>query len=271
MLKKSRKMTITTLTTLFCAVTLISGCKTTKGIGQKDLNEQTVLAIAWYQKSGEAKALCYQAYRNARMVLDRILNEETEGEKPALCLDLDETVLDNSPYQARLIGTDQGYNSKTWNAWCNEAKAEAVPGAIEFLKYADAKGVALFYVSNRNAAVQKATMKNMKQLGAPQVTSDNMMLKTDTSNKEPRREKIRENHRIVMLIGDNLNDFDNMFRKKKLGPRNNAVDTVKDRFGERFIILPNPLYGDFEGALYDYNWGAKPAAKSRMRKAALDR
>ena len=104
------------------------------------------------------------------------------------------------------IGKNFGYPTG-WAEWINEAKAEALPGAVEFLNYVVEKGADVFYVSNRKAKLKEATMKNLKALGFPQVVDMHMLLREDTSDKEPRRQKVRENHRIVLLIGDNLNDL----------------------------------------------------------------
>ena len=112
-------------------------------------------------------------------------------------------------------------------------------------------------------------MKNLKALGFPQVREDHVLLKTVDSDKEPRRRRVREGHRIVLLIGDNLNDFDSIFMNKGVDDRFSAVDELKDRFGRLFIVLPNPMYGAWEGAVYNYNWRMPPKRKIEARKAHL--
>ena len=118
-------------------------------------------------------------------------------------------------------------------------------------------------------AFKEATMMNLKALGFPQVVGTHLLLREETSDKEPRRQKVRENHRIVLLIGDNLNDFDSIFRKKGIDERLAAVDTVREEFGRKFIVLPNPMYGEWEGAVYNYNWKMSPKEKSEVRKSSL--
>lgn len=238
------------------------------GFSQKDLNVQSILALNWYQTSAEVRALYYQAFNMARLALDK----NTQGvDKPAVVVDIDETILDNSPYQARLIGKNEGYNTKSWNAWCTEADAKAVPGALSFLKYADKKGVTIFYLSNRSEDVREATIKNLKKLGFPQVRDEQVLLKTETSNKDARRARVKENYKIVLLAGDNLNDFNNLTADKSIEERIAATDRMKDKFGTQFIVLPNPTYGEWEGAIYNYKWGKSPAEKNEARRESLVR
>jgi 5'-nucleotidase (lipoprotein e(P4) family) len=235
----------------------------------QDLNEQLVMGTVWYQKSAEMRAISYQAFNMARLVFDMDLEEVASAQKRAVVVDIDETVLDNSPYEAGIVGKDSGYPTG-WAEWIDAAEAEPLPGAVEFCNYVVEKGADVFYLSNRKAeSEQEATMKNLKAWGFPQVIDTHMLLKEDTSDKEPRRLQVRAGHRIVLMIGDNLNDFDNIFRKKGVDERLAAVDTVKDDFGTKFIVLPNPMYGDWEGAVYDYNWKMSPKEKSDTRKSSL--
>jgi len=234
----------------------------------QDLNEQLVMGTLWYQRSAEMRAISYQAFNMAKLVFDMDLQKGDSGKKRAVVVDVDETVLDNSPYEAGIVGKDTGY-PKGWLEWCNHAKAEPLPGAVEFLNYVVQKGGDVFYVSNRKVKVKEGTMKNLKAKGFPQVDDAHVLLREKTSDKEPRRQIVRENNRIVLLMGDNLNDFDNIFRNKGLKDRNAAVDQVKEKFGAMFIVLPNPMYGDWEGGVYDGNWKLSPKEKSEARKSHL--
>ncbi|WP_129409588.1 5'-nucleotidase, lipoprotein e(P4) family [Marinitoga lauensis] len=235
---------------------------------QRDLNEQMVLAMDWYQTSGEMKALAYQAFNVAKMVFDNDLANNNDPTKRAIIVDIDETILNNSPYDAGHIDTNHAYPTG-WNDWCNAAQAKALPGAVEFLNYVVEKGADVYYISNRKVAVKEGTMKNLKALGFPQVTDDHVLLRTDTSDKEPRRKMVEKDHRIVLLMGDNLNDFTSVFRHKGLNERNALVDQFKNEYGVKFILLPNPIYGDWEGAIYNGNWGLSPEEKSKARKSVI--
>ena len=102
------------------------------------------------------------------MNLDDILFFEKKYKKPlAIIADVDETVLDNSPYDGKLILNNTTYNRESWVEWGNLEIAEAIPGALEFLKYASEKNVEIFYISNRYSEQLDATVNNLKKLGFP--------------------------------------------------------------------------------------------------------
>ncbi|MBB6063053.1 5'-nucleotidase (lipoprotein e(P4) family) [Thermosipho japonicus] len=236
---------------------------------QKDLNEQLVMAALWYQNAGEARAIAYQAYNFAKILYDMDLKEESTL-KRAVIVDVDETVLDNSPYDAGTIDTNNAYPIG-WNEWCEAKLATPIPGALEFLNYVAKNNGEVFYITNRSDSLKKATIENLKNLGFPFADEKHVLTKSTTSDKEPRRKMVAENYRIVLLIGDNLNDFSSVFRHKTTSERNELVDEMKDKWGTKFIILPNPIYGDWEGAVYNYNWGMSPEEKSKVRKENLIR
>ena len=215
-------------------------------------NEHQVGGILWTQTSGERVALSYQAFALARMSLDRDLRVNRRNRiKRAVIVDVDETVLDNSPYQAMLVKTRRSYESKTWNEWCQKTEAAAIPGAVEFLRYANSRGVRVFYISNRRESEKQCTAQNLKKVGFPDVSDQTVLVRTDASSKEPRRQAIAAKHRVVLLIGDNLNDFAEIFEKSKtIDSRLAATDQNKSNFGTRFIVLPNVMYGAWEEAIY---------------------
>jgi len=237
----------------------------------RDLNEQLVLATVWMQASAEYRALCYQAFNLARMNLDAFLSTHKGGKPVAVIVDADETVIDNSAYEAFLIGQDFGYSSKTWTPWMAAAEATATPGALAFLKYAESKNVEIFYLTNRKIVGYEGTEKNLKALGFPYVDKKHMLLRTGSSDKQERRDMVEKDYAVAFLMGDNLNDFLSVFRKKSVDERFAETDKIKDSWGKKFIVLPNPTYGDWEGAVYKGNWGASPAEKDKMRKDYLKR
>jgi 5'-nucleotidase (lipoprotein e(P4) family) len=230
-------------------------------------------AILWTQTSGEVRALAYQAFNLARMMLDRDLQSNRRSRmRRAVVVDADETVLDNSRYQATLQKNRQNYDSRTWTEWVKRVEAEAVPGAVEFLRYAASRGVRVFYITNRNLVERDATAENLKKLGFPDVSDQTLLVRTDakTSSKEPRRKAVSSKYRIVLLMGDNLNDFAEVFEQSKtIADRLAAVERNKTEFGKRFIVLPNAMYGDWESAIYDYNFKLTDEEKAAKRKSHL--
>jgi 5'-nucleotidase (lipoprotein e(P4) family) len=238
---------------------------------QKDLNEQLVLATLWIQTSAEFRALCYQTYNLAKMNLDLALSSGKSAKKLAIIVDADETIIDNSDYEAFLIGKDFGYSSNTWNKWMDAAEAQAVPGAVDFLNYAVNKGVEVFYITNRRIVGFEGTKKNLIQLGFPNVDEKHLLLRTDTGNKQPRRDIVEKDYDVVLLIGDNLNDFLNVFARKSIEERFAETDNLKKLWGTKFIIMPNPMYGEWEGAVYNYNYRVFAEEKNEKRKENLRR
>ena len=242
-----------------------------------DLDYQTA-AVLYMQKSAEYRALTYQAFNIARLRLDEDFEKKNlkklpkaERKRPrAIIVDIDETVLDNSPSQARGITTNTPYNSKDWYAWTNMRKAKPVPGAVEFLNYAVSKGVKVFYISNRDEQNEKqATLENLKSVGFQDVSVDNVFLRTTESGKDARRAIVSAKYRIVMLMGDNLDDFTSAFERKSVTDRFAEVDKVRDVWGSKFIVLPNAMYGTWENAIYEYQ-RLTEAQKAAKRAAALE-
>jgi 5'-nucleotidase (lipoprotein e(P4) family) len=230
--------------------------------------EHTVSALVWFQNSAEMRALYYQAYALAKLRLDEYLSSPRKAKPPAVIVDIDETIIDNGPHQAKLIQTNTVFPSY-WSEWLDSAKAEALPGAVEFLSYAASKGVDVFYVSNHTQKELSVTLKNLRLRGFPQATEDHCLLMEKESTKEPRRLRIAETREIVLLCGDNLNDFSFVFERKSVADRFRATDSLKAEFGRRFIVLPNPLYGEWENAVYGYRRGLTDAQKDSLRKASL--
>ncbi|WDV46660.1 5'-nucleotidase, lipoprotein e(P4) family [Clostridiaceae bacterium M8S5] len=241
----------------------------------KDLNEQLVMATLWMQKSSEFRALSYQAFNMAKLTIDNKLSNATKSpkyaKKQAIVVDADETVIDNTPYQAYLIGNNFGYSSSTWNKWVDAQKAQAMPGAKEFLSYCKEKGVEVFYITNRKMVGYQATVNNLKELGFPNVDEKHMLLRTDSSDKEERRKKVKDEYNILLYMGDNLNDFSSEFGKKTVEERFSVTDSNKDKFGIDWIVLPNPTYGEWDGAIINYNWGIKAPEKDKTRKDSLNK
>lgn len=230
-------------------------------------NTHGEMSTLWFQVSAEARAQFYQSYNLAKLRLDEYLAKPRKGKTPAVVTDVDETVLDNSPYQAWTILKRRSYPAG-WTEWVNKAEAKPLPGALEFFQYAASKGVTVFYVTNRNMEERSGTVENLKKFKFPFADTIHVIVRTEESSKQNRRNAIAEQYDIVLLCGDNLNDlseFGKMFNEL----RSTKVDEMKNEFGSRFIMLPNPMYGDWEGATYDYNYSISDSAKAAKRKAIL--
>ena len=231
---------------------------------QFSLNNHLTMAVLFHQQSAEYRALCYQAFNMAKLMLDKDLENKNVDKKRAVVVDIDETLLDNSPYEAKCILDDVSYPDY-WKEWCNLENAEALAGAIDFIDYVVENGVEVFYVTNRKIEFKQATMNNLKKYGFPINDDKHIMMRTTTSSKEFRRRTILENHHISLLIGDNLNDFMETFEKGSNSDRKKSVDKYKYEFGRRLIILPNAMYGEWEGAMFDYDYKISDDKKATKR------
>ena len=221
-------------------------------------NERLLTSVSWYQHSGEMRALYYQCYNIAREKLDLALQSAPKGKPLAVVTDIDETLLDNSPFEASLVtGND---NLEGWYNWTAKATAKALPGALEFFSYAKSRGVAVFYITNRDDNERTGTLKNLLSEGFPFVDEAHLLTKSDTaystgntSSKVGRREKVSSEYNILMLLGDNLNDFSGIFEDRKLNGGKEQVDANRELFGRKYFVLPNPMYGAWEKPQYGYN------------------
>lgn len=230
------------------------------------------LAAIYAQQSGEIKALRYEAYNSAMRSLDIINSEpKKDADKPyAVSLDLDETVLDNSLFSGHGVHQGEQFNPKTWGEWVKEKRATLVQGAKEFTDYAKSCGWEVYYVSNRDEKTElEPTLENMKALGLVNADKQHVLLKTTTSDKHARWEEIEKTNNLVMWCGDNLTDFPDGYEKKSNENRSVIVQQNKNEFGKRYIMLPNPTYGDFESALYEYNHKLTAKEKEAARLKAL--
>ena len=234
------------------------------------VNTQTTLVTqgplwgaVWQQKASEYKALCYQAYNTAKMQLD-ILLQQTHAKPVALVTDIDETILDNSPYQVHIALKNEEYADASWMEWTKRVDCDTVPGALSFFRYAKSRGVDVFYITNRLEAERDATLKDIQRWNFPDAVSSHLTMKIATSGKEPRRQTVADTHEIIMLFGDNLSDFSAVFDKQPTDIRNAATRDNAAMFGTKFIVLPNAMYGDWEGMLYQYQHTLPPSTKDSI-------
>jgi 5'-nucleotidase (lipoprotein e(P4) family) len=118
-------------------------------------------------------------------------------------------------------------------------------------------------------AERESTLKNLQQFNCPDAVTDHLLMKKETSGKESRRQIVAQSYEIVLLLGDNLSDFTAVFDRKISNERNQAAKDNASLFGDRFIVLPNAIYGDWEPALYNYDRALPEAKKDSIIKQQL--
>lgn len=236
----------------------------------------------YMQTAAEYRAICLQIYESAEQRLETILQaKQLAFPKPAVVMDLDETVLDNSAFQAFLYQNNLEYTEALWDVYEKDYPDEVtlVPGAKDFIAKAESNGVTIVYISNRSEANRPSTIKALERLGI-NTSNINVRLwlkkKGESSDKSARRDEAALRFNILLHIGDNLRDFSEAFAMAKLGPsaaeanladverRYAAVDSAASHWGVDWFILPNPVYGEWEKLL-----GDQPKLKLRATQMRL--
>lgn len=291
------------LSTTVLALVLLAGCRTLPpatapapvaaapvattrvGIHAND----NLNAVAWSQTAIEHDLIYLQVYRDAQSRLLTALKNPhwdalaandrvapSAGLKPAVVLDVDETVLDNSPYQARVVRSGGEFNEADWQAWCKEEAARALPGAVAFTQFAASHGIAVIYISNRLKLLDQATLANLRKVGLP-VAGGNALLNLGTavagcrqvgSSKGCRRQLISRKYRVLMQIGDQIGDFVDVSTNTDPG-RQQAMAPYLGWIGQRWFVLPNPTYGSWESALFNNDRKASPDQQRGLKIEAL--
>ena len=253
-----------------CAVLAASIVPTTAVTAEPDepIGRESLHATLWMQIAPEYRANALQVYQLAgeRIAAPSTGSAATEQSQlppdvlaklpTAVVLDLDETVLDNTVYQARLMRDHAVYNATSWGEWVGAGEADAIPGAREFIAKARSLGHTIFYISNRDCTAppptaadacpaKTATMKNLVALGIDTKADPAHLLlrgekpEWNKSSKTSRRAFIGASYRIVALVGDDLGDF--------IDPQVFAADRerLEPHFGLHWFVLPNPIYGSW--------------------------
>jgi 5'-nucleotidase (lipoprotein e(P4) family) len=238
----------------------------------------------WMQTSIEYDVTCVQAYEIAKVFMLRGLEDRTwtaaieqkgsyEDLPPAVILDLDETVLDNSAFQARLAKQGIEYNPDLWSKWVQESQAGLISGAKEFIQLAQEREVRVFFVTNREFVNEDYTLRNLETVLNMSVDPEQILNKNELadwgSDKTSRRAFLSENFRILLLIGDDFNDFVCL---GELPPGQRTIEGAqyKPYWGSKWIQLPNPLYGNWERAIYRYDNKLSDAEKLKLKYETLD-
>jgi 5'-nucleotidase (lipoprotein e(P4) family) len=245
-----------------------------------------LLATLWTQRSVEYRGNALTVFALAKIRLDQALADKSwtaaPGEQkgdyqnlpPAVVLDVDETLLDNSLYQVWMLKSNQTFSTKTWNQFCAAQVSTAIPGAVDFAKYADSKGVKVFYISNRDASTEKDTRENMEKLGFPMGGNvDTFLMQNEQkewgSAKSTRRAVVTKGYRVLLNIGDNFGDFDDRYRSSE-AERAKAFDSDMAYWGKQWLVIANPTYGSFDAAPFGFDYKKSDADKRKAKWDALE-
>ncbi len=276
---KGRSLGLVAAALFFPLTALSAQAAAAPAVPQNDLLNATL----WVSNSVEYKATAMMAYQLAKIRLDQALadknwtaaTEQKAGYQalpPAIVLDVDETILDNGAYESWLIKTGKDYGSKTYDLWTQSAAGNAIPGSVEFLKYAESKGVTIFYVSNRTASQEENTRKNLKALGFPMGPAgvDTFLFVKEAghddwgSAKGVRRAFVASKYRVVLLFGDNYGDFSDDAALDEAG-RLKSFQANIAHIGHDWIVISNPEYGSFETAPFKGDYSIPADTRRQMK------
>jgi len=240
-------------------------------------------ALLWSTASAEYEIIARQIFFQAQRQMDRLITEKDESAAleqqkdfsrlpPAVIVEVDETLLSNGVFQYQLLSKGEAFNEETnWAAWVNEARAKAVPGSLDYVNHATQKGVMVFYITNRHVSLFEPTWRNLKQLGFPLAQKNQLLMRGAAESwdwdKQSRREVIAKQYRVIQVIGDGLGDF--MAKTENMTPeeRREASNTYIAYWGEKWFMLPNPVYGDWENAILNASNGSGAPMSNDPTKA----
>lgn len=277
------------LLVLICTVSL-AACASAPAPRTTAAADDNLNSVVWIQNSEEFALTALGTYRAAGALLAQALEdpawdamapqERQDGSArlpPAIIVDVDETILDNSAYQARLVLEGREYDTGSWADWVDQARATPVPGAVEFLAGAAGRGVTVFYITNREHGQAEATLANLAAVGFPVETDVPVHLGLGMDiegcvdqgqNKVCRRQWVAQRYRVLMQFGDQLSDFIDI-GDNSAASRARAMDAAGDFIGERWFMLPNPSYGYWESSLFGEDWSLSREERRRTKRDSL--
>ncbi len=235
---------------VFFAALLLVGCCPAKVLvdyttvpgGLSDYGKD---AVVYQHSAAENHYMFRQCFRLAEIRLTANLTERKQ--RPvAVVVDVDETVLDNSRYQLERIAEGETFTPDSWNAWVERREAPALPGALDFLTFAKEQGCTIFYVTNRAANEELATIDNLNALGFPDADTAHVFTRQSTSDKTKRRYQVRRTHDVLLYVGDQLTDFKQLYKDRTDNYGKNTVEANLEELEQYFVLTPNTMYGTWK-------------------------
>lgn len=266
-----------------CAHHAASHAHANAGRQASDAPLDALNAVLWQQSSAEYYANTRQSFLLAEQALLAQLSQpnlsaaleqsrDFSALPPAVIVDVDETMLDNSAYMARRIVNGRAFLEADWAAWCQQMAATALPGAVQFSNFANSRGVRIIYLSNRDVSLVEPTRRNLQALGFSDTSNTSTFLFRDRSagldTKASRRQLVAKRFRIVLMIGDNLGDFTEAY-KDSTSARLRLTQNYNAYWGTRWIMLANPSYGSWEQSVLEFDETLRPEQAREQKVRAL--
>lgn len=233
-------------------------------------NPMILQAVEWYRNSAEKKACYRQVYNvGSAYVKEWVKQHHPKAKSWGVVLDIDETTLDNSWYfyQCRNLAE----NPFDFSHYVTIAqKSVALPGVVAFTNLVHQLGGYVSLISNRDGSyvdqsgmtALQATIDNLRR---QHVTFDQVILANNKhahhpADKNPRFNAVTQGcydphemvwsnklpaHPVIAYFGDNIQDFPEFKQAPAYALPSDAQPYNK--FGQGYFILPNPLYGSWQG------------------------
>ena len=265
-----KRHTVKPITSAVLAVFFLAACGTKPqadaAAPEKDeaaLSQQSVNAVIWYATSAENAYIFEQTYKIASEKLHINLGHQYTEKPPAVVLDIDETTLDNSPYMMDLIKQGETFSQRSWDKWVGMQDARALPGVKDFIQICRELNVEVFFISNRTVKHLQPTIANLIKEGI-ETDMDHVLLKEEKSDKTERRDMVTTNYEVLLYIGDNLRDFDELYKDRSNNGGREAVRLSKEEMLDRHLLLPNPMYGQWE-RIFQFPEGTTDAERAAAK------
>ncbi len=233
----------------------------------KAFADSDVGAIAWMQQSAEYRAIMSQTYTNAAMQLEKAVfdNDWTAAIEQfghtgmnqlpnAIIMDLDDTLISTMPYRAELALDNNSHTDARFMSWVNTERAKLVPHVLKLIKKASSLGVIVLLISDRQCLpnprdpcpIKTKTLKMLNRISL-NFPKDQMFFRGEFSDwnqdQSSRRAFIAQRYRILMIIGDDINQMIPKTASLPASARQKLVAQYDDLWGSRWFLVPNPVYG----------------------------
>ncbi len=258
------------------AIALVQPLAAQQPAPESELGNPLLYALAWKQTSAEYRALYHQGFNIARLHVQQARARRQPGDKPlAEITDVDATGLHALSYWGYLVNTGRDFfEDPLWDLWIAENLVTAAPGAIEFLNYCAENGVSVFYVTSRDQGepTLQIALSNLRSIGAPGIDEQHVTALRESSNKEVPQDEIMKSHQVVVMLGDNLNDFRRKFYiRDDVDGRIAAMEQERDKFGMQYVLFPNPTDGHWLAAIFGESEPPASDTNRQLLKQAASR
>ena len=219
-------------------------------------------AVLWTQRSVEFKGNAVGAYALARIQLDEALADAThtaapaeqsgdfENLPPAVILDVDETVLDTSLYQAWTVVDGQAFSPKTWTPIRQQQDLAPDPrrGGVHPLRRREGREGILCHQPHRRGGTRDPREHGSTRLSHGRqcrYLADRQGTARLGLGQEHAPGGDRQGLPDPPVVGDNLGDFSDGYKGDEAA-RLKVYEDNAAHWGKDWIVIANPTYGSFE-------------------------